>query len=169
MELVGGWIERWLEHRQQRVVINERYSEWREVGSGVPQGSILGPLLFTLYINDIGNGLNNSLLNFADDTKLWGKVNSNEDVASMKEDLNKLSKWSKDNEMTFNVSKCCVTHVGKKNAKEVYKIDGLVIEKVKEIKDLGVFFTEGCKPTVNCNKVCKSASKIIGLIRRKVA
>ena len=167
--LVGGWIERWLEYRQQRVVINGRYSEWREVGSGVPQGSILGPLLFTLYINDIGNGLSNSLLNFADDTKLWGKVNSNEDVASMKEDLNKLSKWSKDNEMPFNVSKCCVMHVGKKNAKEVYKIDGLVIEKVKEIKDLGVFFTEGCKPTVNCNKVCKSASKIIGLIRRKVA
>src|SRR6059036_1246762 len=73
--MVGGWIERWLEHRQQRVVINGNCLEWREVKSGVPQGSILGPLLFTLYINDIRNGLTNSILNFADDTKLWGKVN----------------------------------------------------------------------------------------------
>src|SRR2546425_9188233 len=90
-------------------------------------------------------------------------------MVSMKEDLSKLSKWSKDNEMPFNVSKCCVMHVGKKNAKEVYQIDGKEIGKVKEIKDLGVFFTEGCKPTVNCNRVCKSANKIMGLIRRKVA
>src|SRR3989441_8033171 len=71
--------------------------------------------------------------------------------------------------MPFNVSKCCVMHVGKKNAKEVYQIDGKEIGKVKEIKDLGVFFTEGCKPTVNCNRVSKSANKIMGLIRRKVA
>src|SRR5437867_6536544 len=103
--MVGGWIERWLEHRQQRVVINGNCSEWREVKSGVPQGSILGPLLFTLYINDIGKCLTNSILNFADDTKLWGKVNSKEDVVSMKEDLGKLSKWSKDNEMPFNVDR----------------------------------------------------------------
>ena len=66
--------------RQQRVVINGNCSEWRAVKSGVPQGSILGPLFFTLYINDIGNDLSNSILKFADDTKLWGKVNSKEDV-----------------------------------------------------------------------------------------
>src|SRR5437899_5468647 len=87
----------------------------------------------------------------------------------MKEDLSKLSKWSKENEMPFNVSKCCVMHVGKKNAKEGNQINGKEIGKVKEIKDLGVVFTEGCKSTVNCNKVCKSANKIMGLIRRKVA
>src|SRR5437899_2559512 len=89
----------------------------------------------------------------------------------MKEDLSKLSKWSEDNEMPFNVSKCCVMHVGKKNAKEVYQIDRKEIGKVKGIKDLRVFITDGCKPTVNCNRVryVNQQNKIMGLIRRKVA
>src|SRR3989442_11748498 len=72
------------------MVINENCSEWREVKSGVLQWSILGPLLFTLYINDTGKGLTNSILNFADDTKLWGKVNSKEDVVRSEEHTSEL-------------------------------------------------------------------------------
>jgi hypothetical protein len=165
---IGKWIKNWLQNRLQRVVINGVYSEWREVKSGVPQGSILGPLLFTLYIEDIDKGLKNCLLKFADDTKMWGKVDNDEDILMMQDDLNKLCEWSKENEMPFNVSKCGVMHVGKRNKREIYRINGQILGEVTEEKDLGVVFTEGCKPSVNCDKVSKNANKIMGLIRRKV-
>jgi hypothetical protein len=111
---VRRWIESWLEGRQQRVVVNGALSNWKDVTSGVPQGSILGPLLFTIYIDDIENGLHNRLIKFADDTKLWGKVDNEDEVESMHEDLRKLGKWSEENRMPFNVEKCSVMHVGKK-------------------------------------------------------
>ena len=71
---LGDWVENWLRNRQQRVVVNGCYSDWAEVKSGVPQGSILGPLLFTIYINDIDNNLCNPILTFADDTKCGEEV-----------------------------------------------------------------------------------------------
>ena len=80
---IGDWIENWLTNREQRVVVNGSSSEWVNVLSGVPQGSILGPLLFTIYINDLEDNLNNSLLKLADDTKLWGRVNTMEEKLPM--------------------------------------------------------------------------------------
>lgn len=165
---LGDWMENWLTNREQRVVVNGSCSDWARVESGVPQGSILGPLLFTLYINDIDTDLKNSILKFADDTKIWGEVNSNEDKIKMHDDLRRLERWSDENKMPFNVDKCKVMHVGKKNPKEVYKLNEKVLLEVKEEKDLGVFVTENLKPSVNCNRVCKSAIKIIGLINRNI-
>ena len=158
---LGDWVESWLKNREQRVAINGSYSDWAEVTSGVPQGSILGPLLFTLYINDIDTGLRNRVLKFADDTKMWGRVSSREDILQMHDDLERLGKWSVDNGMPFNVSKCKVIHIGNKNPREVYKLRGQTIEEVKEEKDLGVFGTESFKPTLNCNRVSKSANKLL--------
>ena len=165
---LGDWVENWLRNRQQRVVVNGCYSDWADVKSGVPQGSILGPLLFTIYINDIDNNLCNPILKFADDTKMWGRGSSREDVLRMQEDLNTLELWSKENEMPFNISKCKVIHVGKRNLREKYKLNDQVIEEVKEEKDLGVCITENLKPTLNCDRVSKSANKIIGLINRNI-
>src|SRR3989442_54685 len=97
---VIGWIENWLGNRTQRVVINGVSSDWKDVKSGVPPGSILGPLLFTMYIEDIDEVLKSSkLLKFADDTKVWGRVNTKEDAVLIQDDLNSLCEWSEKNGM----------------------------------------------------------------------
>jgi len=80
----------WLDNRMQRVCINGVLSGWRLVTSGVPQGSVLGPLLFLIFINDLDLGLLGSILKFADDTKIYGKVATPADRLQLQLDLNEL-------------------------------------------------------------------------------
>jgi ribonuclease P/MRP protein subunit RPP40 len=166
---LANWLENWLEGRYQRVGINGVYSEWAAVASGVPQGSILGPLLFTIFINDLEVGIKSDLLKFADDSKIWGKAETVHDRFILQQDLNILSDWALKNQMPFNVSKCKVMHIGRKNVKEEYVIMNQVIPKTQEEKDLGVFFSDSFKPSLNCKKASKSANKIVGMIGRNIS
>ena len=84
---IHAWISEWLSNRKQRVVINGCKSEWMEVSSGVPQGSILGPILFVLFINDIDDGIIGTLSKFADDTKMYRSVESTERAFTMQDDV----------------------------------------------------------------------------------
>ena len=99
-----GWIHQWLSGREQRVVLNGEFSEWRPVGSGVPQGSVLGPTLFLIYINDIDNAVqftSSVLKKFADDTK-WGMVVENmHDRMMFQQGLDNLMEWSNEWQMLF--------------------------------------------------------------------
>ena len=101
--LLLSWLENWLLGRKQRVSVGGEYSDWSEVTSGVPQGSVLGPLLFLIFVSDIDEGITNKLLKFADDTKLVGDVSSPEGVESLYEDLELLYKWLQYWGMSFNV------------------------------------------------------------------
>ena len=105
------------------------------------------------------------MFKFADDTKVWGKVDNAEDVRRMQEDLKTLGSWSEDNKMPFNFIKCRVMHILSKNLKTEYRPLGQVILETKEEKDLGVIFRDAFKPTTNCNKASKAANKIVDLIR----
>ena len=89
-----------------RVVINGKCYGWLEVSSGVPQGSVLGPILFIIFINDIEAGICGNILKFADDTKLFCKVGSVINCAKLNDDLRKLYSWSEDWQMLFNLDKC---------------------------------------------------------------
>ena len=89
------WVREWLSNRKQRVILNGHKSEWREVKSGVPQGSVLGPLLFLLYINDLEVGLGCKVSKFADDTKIAAVVTENEGCFSLQKYIDKLIAWSK--------------------------------------------------------------------------
>jgi hypothetical protein len=162
------WLGNWLSGRTQRVGVNGNYSEWANVYSGVPQGSILGPLLFTIFINDLDFMVLSNLLKFADDVKLWGRAETVQDRLRIQKDLDILGEWSTRNQMPFNIGKCKVMHVGKKNIKSDYKLTDQVLSKTTEEKDLGVFFSENFKPSFNCNKASKSANKIVGMIRRNI-
>jgi len=166
---VADWLENWLSKRFQRVGVNGSFSEWAEVTSGVPQGSILGPLLFTIFINDFEDNVTNKILKFADDSKLWGVVETVQDRIGIQKDLDTLGEWSVTNQMPFNVSKCKVMHIGKKNVKADYSLMGQVITTTTEEKDLGVVFSDTFKLGYNCNKVSKTSNKIIGLIRRNIS
>ncbi len=114
---VHNWIENCLNDRKQRVVINGSASDWVPVISGVPQGSVLGPVLFIIYINDIDLGLNNFIAKFADDTKIGNSAISDLDRQSLQEDLRKISAWCDRWEMPFNVNKCHTLQVGTKKRK----------------------------------------------------
>ena len=110
-----NWIKDWLHGRHQRVVMNGVSTSWKAVTSGVPQGSILGPILFIVFINDIDENISSTVLKFADDTKLLRGLSNDRDINNLQEDLMKLFQWSQDWQMLFNIEKCKVLHVGRKN------------------------------------------------------
>ena len=162
------WILDWLSGRQQRVCINGVTSDWQLVLSGVPQGSVLGPILFLIYINDLDCGIINWILKFADDTKIFGVVNSIEEHAGMQDDLNKLLSWSKEWQMLFNVEKCKVMHFGRRNVGYNYHLDSKSLDEVSEEKDLGVTITCDLKASQQCTHAYSKANRILGVINRSI-
>ena len=102
---VINWIEKWLTHRRQRVIVDGEISNWKSVLSGVPQGSVLGPILFLIYINDLEDDISSKVLKFTDDTKVFRKVTNDTDKQSLQDDLDKLVKWSEKWQMLFNFGK----------------------------------------------------------------
>uniref|UniRef100_A0A4W3J856 Reverse transcriptase domain-containing protein n=1 Tax=Callorhinchus milii TaxID=7868 RepID=A0A4W3J856_CALMI len=88
------WIEEWLSGRKKRVVINGSFSNWQDVTSGVPQGSVLGPQLFTIYINDLDEDIECNVSKFADGTKLGSRVSSQDDAKRLQQDIDRLGEWA---------------------------------------------------------------------------
>ena len=133
-----NWIEQWLNDRRQRVVVDGEVSSWKPVLSGVPQGSVLGPILFLVYINDLEEGVTGNILKFADDTKLFRKTKEIGDKQKLQDDIDKLVRWSEKWQMLFNFGKCKCLHTGPGNTGMNYEMGGSILSKTVKEKDLGV-------------------------------
>jgi hypothetical protein len=162
------WIRNWLTDREQRVVLNGKASGWAAVLSGVPQGSVLGPILFLIYINDIDGAatLIEVLRKFADDTKLGNGAESEESRRRLQETLDRLVEWARVWGMEFNVKKCKVMHFGRTNPKQAYSMNGHVLEETTEEKDIGVAVDPSLKPAAQCRKAAKTAQTVLAQITR---
>ena len=143
---IGGrmltFIKNYLKQRKQRVIIENNFSDYEEVLSGVPQGSILGPLLFVLFINDLVHVLDSktNILLYDDDTKIWRKISSIDDQHQLQNDIDELYNWSLRNKIKFHPNKCKVLRVTlKRNRLDFeYKMNNISLEKSDYEKDLGV-------------------------------
>ena len=160
-----AWISSFLLNRKQRVSVDGVYSEWQDVKSGIPQGSVLGPTLFVLFINDLPDIIASTAKIFADDTKLFRTITSDQDFNTLQEDLNKLSEWARKWNMQFNYDKCKVLHLGKGNQRHSYKMDNLDLDPTSEEKDLGVLIDDQLKFSSHVSKAVKKASRMLGLIK----
>ena len=96
---------------RQHVVVDGEVSNWKSVLSEVPQGSVLGPLLFLIYINDLDDTITSNALKFADDTKVFRKVNTDSDKQHLQNDLDRLVKWCEKWQMLFNFGKCINAYI----------------------------------------------------------
>lgn len=169
---IGGnvlnWIKAWLSNRRQKVCIDDEFSDWANVTSGVPQGSVLGPVLFLIYINDLDEDLMSKIGKFADDTKMGKSVSSSEGVQKLQQDLVKLGNWAENWQMSFNTDKCAVIHLGSENRKHQYSLGNSVLRESTKERDLGIIVDSSMKFSEQCNTAVKNANSTLGLIRRTI-
>ena len=162
------WIESFLIGRSQTVVLNGNNSDELPVSSGVTQGSVLGPILFLLYINDLPDSLQFQVRLFADDTAVYLTVDGQTDSKKLQKDLNVLQDWEKEWDTEFNPSKCQVVHItrSKRPIQTSSSMHGQVLEAVKSARYLGVDIASDLKFTQLINRITANASKSLGYLKR---
>ena len=175
--LLLQFMKNYLKERKQAVVISGSTSCYLPVLSGVPQGSILGPTLFVLFLNDITTGLNNetNIMMYADDTKIWRQVASFSDHLKLQEDINFLLDWSVRNKMKFHPSKCKVLMVSRLNPPLLdvlpfiqffYYLGSSLLDYVDSEKDLGIIMNRTQNFTEHSNSLYNRANQRFGLLKR---
>jgi hypothetical protein len=165
---ISRWLEEWLKDRTQTVVVDGQESDESKVESGVPQGTVMGPPLFTIYIDDIDDfvRLIELLIKFADDNKGLKIVDSLADCEKLQQTLDALCEWARTWAMQFNIAKCKIMHIGRNNPNFKYTMNGIELKEIEEEVDVGVLVHRSLKPTRQCEKAANTASAVLRLIQR---
>jgi hypothetical protein len=152
---VCQWIQAFLSNRRQRVVVNSGMSDWLQCTSGVPQGSVLGSLLFNIYINDLPDCVHHSnIYLYADDAKMFKSINCRLDCLLFQQDIDSISAWCTLWQLKLNILKCLYIRYGLVNRPTFdYSISGILLKKVMSTKDLGVVFDSKLSFSEQCNDV----------------
>ena len=167
-----GWIESFLNNRTQEVTINDAKSGSAPVTSGIPQGSVLGPILFVIYINDLPEVVDKDsyVFLFADDTKVCREIKSNADKVVLQMDIKNLLLWSEKWLLKFHPDKCVCMGVGYSEENQFqntfYNMNGHVLKKTNCEKDLGVFFDDSLKFDKHINQTINKANCILGITKK---
>jgi hypothetical protein len=165
---VRNWIEEWLSGRTQRVAVEGELSEKEDVKSGVPQGTVMGPPLFTVFIDDIDDfvELVKLFVKFADDGKGLKAIRCRKDAEELQAALNNLYEWASVWGMAFNIEKCKFMHVGRKNPSYDYYMNGIKLQVVEQEIDIGVIIQKDLKTTKQCQKASNTATGVLRTIQR---
>jgi hypothetical protein len=169
--LTEAWVSAFLSGRSQCVVFRGSSSPQVPVMSGVPQGSVMGPFLFLLYVNDMDDVVSSRLLKFADDLKLFRRLSSCnplQDVMLLQKDIDALSEWSVANALHFNPSKCVTMHFGRNNPSFDYSLSSNTLVTCTHMKDLGVTISCDLKWSEHCRLVATRANQVLGMVRRNI-
>ena len=156
-------LQSYLTDRRHIVTVYGFTSVWKTVPSGVPQGSILGPLLFSLFVNDLPKCLSNKCLLFADDLKVFRQIGCSADTFSLQADLDRIRNWSNTWRLFLNVNKCSVlTLTLKKTPLQFdYTLGDIILNRVQ--KDLGIFIDSRLTFVPHVNYI-KKANHMSGLV-----
>ena len=172
---IGGniaiWIANFLINRKQKVIVNKHSSQWSDVMSGVPQGTILAALFFLIYISDIGEDIQfSTLASYADDSKVRKRIKNQSDGDNLQKDINNVFNWTDKNLMKFNLTKFELLRIGKKqDLKDEIKYktpDNKIITESDYVKDLGVIFNKHGNFEDHLKIKISKCKKVCGMILR---
>ena len=166
-----SWIESYLRQRTCKVVFNGCVSNILEIGSGIPQGSHFGPILFILFINDLPCMIKHSkCLMYADDVKIFKPINNVGDCIDLQSDLMSFYDWCKTNRLSLNIDKCKVMGFTRKNSEFVfsYHFDGSILPFSNSIRDLGIYLDKKLTFSHHIDFVVNRANSVLGFIKREL-
>ena len=164
------WVKTFLTERKQRVVVNGEYSDWVSVTSGVPQGTVTGPLWFLIFINDLPNNISSKIRLFADDCVIYRTIRGPSDADLLQQDLHKLTEWQNKWLMRFNEKKCYVMRIAQARSplQFEYTLNGSQLQSTSCHGYLGVDISSDLKWNQHIFRTAAKANRALGFVRRNL-